>query len=147
MTGNLQGFVARFLEYVSKKYDNKQLTKLHLLSTKKHYRMSQSCRFKCHFEISELHCGHCIAWFYIFAPMLFINGNFGKLLQLSETSAEDILYLTAVRWLSQGKNISPCSAVAQRNSGILFHKKQRLSFTEQRLCYIFGVSSGFSDAH
>ena len=29
MTGNLQGFVARFSEYVSKKYDNKQLTNLH----------------------------------------------------------------------------------------------------------------------
>ena len=41
--------------------------------------------------------------------MLFISGNafhhrqFRKLLQLSETSTEDILYQTAVRWLSQGK--------------------------------------------
>ena len=29
MTGNLQGFVARFSEYVSKEHDNKQLTNLH----------------------------------------------------------------------------------------------------------------------
>ena len=26
-------------------------------------------------------------------------------------------------------------------------KKQKLSFPEQRLCYIFVVSGGFSDAH
>ena len=29
MTGNIKGFVARFLEYVSKEYDNKRLTNLH----------------------------------------------------------------------------------------------------------------------
>ena len=29
MIGNIKGFVARFLEYVSKEYDNKRLTNLH----------------------------------------------------------------------------------------------------------------------
>ena len=31
MTGSIQGFVARFSEYVSKEYNNKQLTNLHCI--------------------------------------------------------------------------------------------------------------------
>ena len=37
VTGNIKGFVARFLEYVSKEYDNKRLTNLIALFTKKCY--------------------------------------------------------------------------------------------------------------
>ena len=53
MTGNLKGFVARFSEYVSKEYDNKQLTNLHCIIHQE--ALCQVCCFKCHFKRSESH--------------------------------------------------------------------------------------------
>ena len=82
--------------------------------------------------------------------ILYIHANalhhrqFREILQLSETSAEDILYHTAVRWLSQGETSRRGSVLAQRNNRLLFHKKQRLSITKFQLPDIFSVSGGFS---
>ncbi|XP_077972824.1 general transcription factor II-I repeat domain-containing protein 2-like [Styela clava] len=95
MMGNSQGFVARFSEYVSKEYDNKELINLHCIIHQ------------------EALCAKSVAINVILKDVnriiLFIRANalhhrqFRELLQSSETSAEDILYHTAVRWLSQGE--------------------------------------------
>ena len=95
MIGYLEGFVARFLEYVSKEYDNKQLTNLYCI-------IHQEALFiKCvalNATLKEVN-----------GIILYIRSNplhhrqFRELLHLSKTSAEDIPYHTAVRWLSQGE--------------------------------------------
>ena len=45
--------------------------------------------------------------------------QFRKLLQLNEMSAEDILYHTAVRWLSQGK--TSCRVLQLRKEIVEYH--------------------------
>ena len=115
MIGNTQGFVARFSEFVTKEYNNKQLTNLHCLILQEALSV-KSVALK---EVNRI--------------ILYIRANalhrrqFRKLLQLRETSAEDILYHTAVRWLSQGET---SRRVLQLRKEILFHKKQRLSFAK-----------------
>ena len=95
MTGNLQGFVVRFLEYVSKAYDNKQLTNLHCIIHQEALSVQSVALNATLKELNRI--------------ILCIGSNalhhrqFRELLQLSETSAEDILYHTAVQWLSQGE--------------------------------------------
>ena len=95
MTGNLKGFVARFSEYVSKEYDNKQLTNLHCIIHREALFVKSVALNATLKEENRI--------------ILYIHSNafhhrqFRELLQLSETSAEDILYHTAVRWLSQGE--------------------------------------------
>ena len=90
MTGNLQGFVARLSGYVSKEYDNKQLINLHCII----HQETLCVKFVALKEVNRI--------------VLYIRSNafhhrlFQEILQLSETSSEDILYLTAVRWLSPG---------------------------------------------
>ena len=95
MTGNLQGFVARFSEYVTKEYDDKQLTNLHCVIHQKALYVKSVALNATLKEVNSI--------------ILYIRSNalhhreFRGLLQLSETSAENILYYTAVRWLSQGE--------------------------------------------
>ena len=132
MPGNLQSFVARFSEYVSKEYGNKQLTNLRCIIHQEALCV-KSVALNATFERSELHyfihslkCSSSPAISGTFA----IKQNVCRGYFLSHRSSLAV----------SGRNISPCSAVAQRNNGILFHKKQKLSFTEQRLSYIFGAS-------
>ena len=95
MTGNQQGFVTRFSDYVSNEYDNKELINLHCIIHQ------------------EALCAKSVALNIILKDVnriiLFIRANalnhrqFREILCLSETSAEDILYHSAVRWLSIGE--------------------------------------------
>ena len=81
--------------------------------------MSQTCCFKCHIKRTESHyfihslkCSSSPTISGTFA----IEGNVCRGYFLSHRSSLAV----------SARNISPCSAVAQRNSGILFRKKQRL---------------------
>ena len=92
MTGNQQGFVTRFLDYVSNKYDNKELINIHCIIHQ------------------EVLCAKSVALNTILKDVnriiLLIRANalhhrqFRENLCSSETSAKDILYHSAVRWLS-----------------------------------------------
>ena len=95
MTGNQQGFVTRFSDYVSNKYDNKELINLHCIIHQ------------------EALCAKSVALNTILKDVnriiLFICANalhhrqFREILCSGETSAEDILYHSAVRWLFIGE--------------------------------------------
>ena len=95
MTGNQQGFVTRFSDYVSNEYDNKELIKLHCIIHQ------------------EVLCAKSVASNIILKDVnriiLFIRANalhhrqFPEILCSSETSAEDKLYHSAVRWLFIGE--------------------------------------------
>ena len=95
ITGSQQGFVTRFLDYVSHQYDNKKLINLHCII---HH---------------EALCAKSVAFNIILNDVnriiLFIRANashhrqFQEILCSSETSAEDILYHFAVGWLSIGE--------------------------------------------
>ena len=95
MTGNQQGFVTRFSDYVSNEYDNKELINLHCIIHQKAL------------------CVKSVALNIILKDVngiiLFIRANalhrrqFREILCSSETSAEDILYHSAVHWLSIGE--------------------------------------------
>ena len=95
MTGSIQGFVARFSEYVSQEYNNKQLTNLHCIIHQEVLCVKSVTLNATLKEVNQI-------ILYIHANALH-HRQFRELLQLSETSAEDILYHTAVRWLSQGQ--------------------------------------------
>ena len=91
----MKGFVARFSEYVSKEYDNKRLTNLHCSIHREALCVKSIALNDTLKDVNRI--------------ILYISANalhhrqFREILQLSETSAEDILYHTAVRWLSQGE--------------------------------------------
>ena len=95
MTGNQQGFVTRFLGYVFNEYDNKELINLHCIIHQKAL-CAKSVALN-----TILKDANCI--------ILFIRANalhhqqFREILCSNETSAEDILYQSAVRWLSIGE--------------------------------------------
>ena len=95
MTGNVKSFVARFLEYVSKEYDNKRLTNLHCI-------IHQEGLCVKSIALNDTSKGMNRIILYIRANALH-HRQFREILQLSETSAEDILYDTAVCWLSHGE--------------------------------------------
>ena len=85
--------MARFSEYVSKEYDNKRLTNLHCLIHQEALCVkSIALKVKLNDTLKDVN-----------RIILFILANalhhrqFREILQLSETSAEDILYHTAVR--------------------------------------------------
>ena len=94
MTGYLQSFVARFSVYVSKEYHNKLLTNHRIVHKEalclKSVALNSTLKEVNHFIL------------YIRSNALH-HQQFRKLLQLSKTSAKDILYHTAVHWLSQGE--------------------------------------------
>ena len=94
-TGNQQEFVARCSDYVSNKYENKKLINLYCIIHQ------------------EALCAKSVVLNTILKDVnrviLFIRANalhhrqFREILCSSETSAEDILYHFAVRWLSIGE--------------------------------------------
>ena len=94
-TGNQRGFVTRFSDYVYNEYDSKELINLHCIIHQ------------------EALCAKSVALNTILKDVnritLFIRANalhhrqFREVLCSSETSAEDILYHFAVRWLSIGE--------------------------------------------
>ena len=95
MTGNIKGFVARFSEYVSKEYDNKRLTNLHCIihqealcvkSIALNDTLKDVNRIILYNRANALH-----------------HRQFREILQLRDTSAEDILFHAAVHCLFQGK--------------------------------------------
>ena len=95
MTGNQQGFVTRFSDYVSNKYDNKELINLHCIIYQE-VLCAKSVALN-----TILKDVNCIIWF-IRAKAL-RHRQFREILCSSETSAEDILYHSAVRCLSIGE--------------------------------------------
>ena len=95
MTGNQQGFVTRFSDYVSNEYDNKELINLHCII---HQEALCAKSVALNIILKDVNC-----------IILFIRANalhhrqFRETLCSSETSTEDILYHSAVRWLSIGE--------------------------------------------
>ena len=89
MTGSKQGFVARFLEFVSKEYNSNQLTNLHCIIHQEVLRLKSVTLMATLKEVNQI-----ILYIRTKAPH---HRQFRELLQLSETSAEDILYYTTVR--------------------------------------------------
>ena len=95
MTGNQQGFVTRLSDYVSNEYDNEELINLHCMIHQ------------------EAPCAKSVALNTILKDVnriiLFVRANalhhrqFREILCSSETSVHDILYHSAVRWLSIGE--------------------------------------------
>ena len=90
LRGNQQGFVTRFSDYLSNKYDNKELINLHCI-----IHQEVLCAKSVALNTTLRGVNHII---------LFIRANalhhrqFREILCSSETSAEDILYHSAVRW-------------------------------------------------
>ena len=95
MTGNLQGFVAKFSEYVSKEYDNKQLTNLHCII---HQEALCVKSVALNATLKEVNC----IILYIRSNALY-HRQFRELLQLSKTWSKDILHHIAVPWRSLGE--------------------------------------------
>ena len=93
MMRSIKGFVARFSEYVSKEFDNKRLTNLHRIIHQEALCVKSIALNDTLKDVNRI--------------ILYIRANalhhrrFREILQVSETSAEDILHHTAVRWLSQ----------------------------------------------
>ena len=108
MTGNIKGFVARFSEYVSKeyRYDNKRLTNLHCIIHQEALCVKSIALNDTLKDVNRI-------ILYIHANALH-HRQLREILQLSETSAEDILYHTAVRWLSQGKHLAVFCTCAKK---------------------------------
>ena len=95
MTGNQQGFVTRFSDYAANEYDNKELINLHCII---HQEALCAKSIALNTILKNVNC-----------IILSIRANalhhrqFREILCSSETSAEDILYHSAVRWLSMGE--------------------------------------------
>ena len=95
MTGNQQGFITRFSDYVSNKYDNKELINLHCI-----IHQEALCAKSVVLNTTLKDVNRII---------LFICANalrhrqFREILCSSKTSAEDILYHSVVCWLSIGE--------------------------------------------
>ena len=94
MTGNQQGFVTRFSDYVSNEYDSEELINLHCFI---HQEALSSKSVALNTVLKDVN------------RIIFIRANalhhrqFREILCSSETSAEDILYLSAVCWLPIGE--------------------------------------------
>ena len=130
-TGNQQGFVTRFLDYVSNEYDNKKLINLYSIIHQ------------------EALCAKSIAFITILKDVncniLFFRANalhhpqFREISCSSETSAEDILYHSAVRWLSIGEN--SCRVLQMRKEIVEYYS------TKNKECPLldkdFLISLGF----
>ena len=92
ITGKQKGFVSRILDYVSNEYDHKRLINLHFII---HQEVLCAKSVALNTVPKELNC-----------IILFIRANalqhrqFREILCSSETSAEDLLYHSAVRWFS-----------------------------------------------
>ena len=94
-TGNQQEFVTRFSDYVSNEYDNKELVTLRCI-----IHQETPCAKSIALN-TILKDGNCIIL--IIRAIALHHRQFREILCSSETSAEDILYHSAVRWLSMGE--------------------------------------------
>ena len=98
--------MARFSDYVSKEYDNKRLTNLHCIIHQEALCVKSIALNDTLKDVNRI--------------ILYIRANalhhrqFREILQLSEASAEDILYHTAVRWLSQGERLAVFCTCAKK---------------------------------
>ena len=95
MTGSVRGFVSRFSEYVSTEFNNNQLTNLHCIIHQ------EALCVKSMTLNSTLKCVNGVILF--IRSRALNHRQFRELLELSDNSCEDVLYHTAVRWLSQGE--------------------------------------------
>ena len=94
MTGSVRGFVSRFSEYVSTEFNN-QLTNLHCIIHQ------EALCVKSMTLNSTLKCVNGVILF--IRSRALNHRQFRELLELSDNSCEDVLYHTAVRWLSQSE--------------------------------------------
>ena len=95
MTGNQQKFVTKFLDYVSNEYDSKELINLYCII---HQETSCAKSVALNTTLKDVTC----IILYIRANVLH-HRQFREILCSSETSTENILYHSAVRWLSIGE--------------------------------------------
>ena len=98
--------MARFLEYVSKEYDNKQLTNLHTTIQQEALRVKSVALNVTLKEVNRI-------IYHTFAQILFITGNFGNFCNWAKVCRGYSLSHGSSLAVSV-RNISPCSAVAQR---------------------------------
>ena len=91
MTGSVRGFVSRFSEYVSTEFNNNLHCVIH----------QEALCVKSMTLNSTLKCVNGIILF--IRSRALNHRQFRELLELSDKSCEDVLYHTAVRWLSQGE--------------------------------------------
>ena len=94
MTGSVRGFVSRFSKYVSTEFNN-QLTNLHCIIHQ------EALCVKSMALNSTLKCVNGVILF--IRSRALNHRQFRELLELSDNSCEDVLYHTAVRWLSQSE--------------------------------------------
>jgi len=95
MVGKQQGFVSRFTEYVSKEHGNQNLVNLHCI-----IHQEALCSKAAVLDTILQDVNRVI----LFIRSKALNHRqFQEILQTSEAPAEDILYHTDVRWLSQGE--------------------------------------------
>ena len=95
MTGSVRGFVSRFSEYVSTEFNYNQLTNLHCIIHQ------EALCVKSMTLNSTLKCVNGVILF--IRSRALNHRQFRELLELSDNSCEDVLYHTAVRWLSQSE--------------------------------------------
>ena len=128
MTDNQHGFVTRFSDYVSNKYDNKELINLQCII---HQEALCSKSVALNTILKDLNC-----------IISFIRANalhhrqFREILCSSETSAEDIFYHSVSSLFVYRRNVPPCTAIAKENSKILFNQKQEVSLARQKLFHV-----------
>ena len=89
MTGSIKGFVVRISEYESKEYENKRLTNLHCIIHQEALCVKSIALNDTLKDVNRIILHICANTLH--------HRQFREILQLSETSAEDILYHTAVR--------------------------------------------------
>ena len=95
MTGNQQGFVTRFSDYVYNKYDKKELINLHCII------LQEALCAKSVTLNTMLKDVNRIIWF--MRANALHHRQFREISCSSETSTEDILYHSVVCWLSIGE--------------------------------------------
>ncbi|KAG8225058.1 hypothetical protein J437_LFUL000036 [Ladona fulva] len=111
MTSKQQGLVARMSDYLSKEHGNKQLTNLHCIIHQEALCSKSAVLDNILKDVNRV--------------ISFIRANalnhwqFLEILHTSESFAEDILYHTDVRWLSQGE--TSCSVLLLRKEIVEFY--------------------------
>ena len=129
--------MTRFSEYVLKRYNNNQLTNLYCITHREVLCVKSVALNATLKEVNQI-------LLYIRAKALH-HRQFRELLQLSETSVEDILYYTAVRWLSQEQTSRRVLKLRKEIVEYYSSKNTKTVLNKQQLPYISGISSGFFD--
>ena len=114
MTGSVRSFVSRFSEYVSTEFNNNLHCIIHQEAL-------------CVKSMTLNSTSKCVNGIILFIRSRALNHRqFRELLELSNNSCEDVLYHTAVRWLSQGET----------SRRVLQLRKEMIEFysAKQKLC-------------